>query len=49
MGLTAKDLTPYFYPSDEELKNTGITSIFLGHYFFWDARKTIRSCKTTRL
>lgn len=40
-GLTAKELTPYFYPSDEELEATGITSIFLGHYFFWDARKQL--------
>jgi N-acetyl sugar amidotransferase len=40
-GLTAKDLTPYFYPSDEDLKKTGIVSLFLGHYFFWDARKQL--------
>jgi len=44
-GLTAKDLTPYFYPSDEELESTGITSIFLGHYFFWDARKQLKVIK----
>jgi N-acetyl sugar amidotransferase len=44
-GLTAKDLTPYFYPSDEELENTGITSLFLGHYFFWDARKQLEVVK----
>jgi len=40
-SLTAKDLTPYFYPSDKELEATGITSLFLGHYFFWDARKQL--------
>ena len=44
-GLTAKDLTPYFYPSDEELEETGITSLFLGHYFFWDARKQLEVVK----
>ncbi|MGB0871399.1 MAG: N-acetyl sugar amidotransferase [Flavobacteriales bacterium] len=44
-GLTAKDLTPYFYPSDEELESTGITSLFLGHYFFWDARKQLEVIK----
>jgi len=44
-GLTAKDLTPYFYPSDEELEETGITSLFLGHYFFWDARKQLEIIK----
>ena len=42
-GLTAKDLTPYFYPSDEELEKTGVTSLFLGHYFFWDARKQLET------
>jgi hypothetical protein len=40
-GLTVKDLTPYFYPSDEELRKVGIVSIFLGHYFFWDARRQL--------
>jgi len=40
-GLTEKELTPYFYPSEEELAKLGITSIFLGHYFFWDARKQL--------
>ena len=44
-GLTAKDLTPYFYPTDEELEKVGITSLFLGHYFFWDARKQLEIVK----
>lgn len=44
-GLTAKDLTPYFYPSDEDLKKAGIVSLFLGHYFFWDARKQLEIIK----
>lgn len=44
-GLTAKDLTPYFYPSDQELEQTGLTSLFLGHYFFWDARKQLEIIK----
>ena len=38
-GLTVKELTPYFYPTEEELTRAGLVSIFLGHYFFWDARK----------
>lgn len=42
-GLTAKDLTPYFYPSDKELKDAGVVSLFLGHYFFWDARKQLET------
>lgn len=44
-GITAKDLTPYFYPSDEQLAESGIISVFLGHYFFWDARKQLEIIK----
>jgi len=40
-GITEKDLTPYFYPSDEELEKVGVTGLFLGHYFFWDAWKQL--------
>lgn len=40
-GITAKELTPYFYPSDEDIIRVGIRGIFLGHYFFWDARKQL--------
>lgn len=40
-GITEKDLTPYFYPSDEDIERVGVTGIFLGHYFFWDARKQL--------
>ncbi|WP_305847625.1 N-acetyl sugar amidotransferase [Vibrio sp. AH4] len=34
--ITRKDLIPYFYPSDEDLKRVGVTGIFLGYYFPWD-------------
>jgi N-acetyl sugar amidotransferase len=44
-GLTAKDLTPYFYPTDEELNRVGVTGIFLGQYIFWDARKQLEIVK----
>ena len=37
-GITPEDLVSYQYPSDEELKRAGITSVFLGYYFKWDAR-----------
>ena len=40
-GITEKELTPYFYPSDEDIERVGVTGIFLGHYFFWDARKQL--------
>jgi hypothetical protein len=44
-GLTEKELTPYFYPSDEEIERVGVTGIFLGHYFFWDARVQLEVVK----
>jgi N-acetyl sugar amidotransferase len=31
-----EDLILYNYPSDAELKSTGTTGLFLGHYFPWD-------------
>lgn len=35
-GIVAKDLIPYTYPTDEELKRVGVTGLFLGHYLPWD-------------
>lgn len=35
-GITEKQLLPYTYPTDDELKAVGTTGIFLGHYFSWD-------------
>lgn len=40
-GITEKELTPYIYPSDEEIERVGVTGLFLGSYFFWDARKQL--------
>lgn len=37
-GITKRDLIPYAYPSDEDLKRVGVTGIFLGHYFPWDGQ-----------
>lgn len=35
-SISAKDLIPYQYPSDEDLKSVGVTGLFLGHYLPWD-------------
>jgi len=35
-GMGKKDLVPFFYPSDEELKKVGVTGLFLGYYYPWD-------------
>ena len=40
-GITTKELTPYFYPSDEDIERVGVRGLFLGHFFFWDARKQL--------
>ena len=44
-GIIEKELTPYFYPSDEEIEKVGVTGLFLGSYFFWDARKQLEIIK----
>jgi N-acetyl sugar amidotransferase len=41
-GLTRKELTPYFYPPDEEINRVGVVGLFLGSYFFWDAKKQLK-------
>jgi N-acetyl sugar amidotransferase len=35
-GIEKKHLIPYTYPTDEELKQAGVTGIFLGYYTPWD-------------
>ena len=40
-GITNSDLTSYLYPTDEELATAGITGVFLGYYFKWDARPQV--------
>ncbi|MSR70993.1 N-acetyl sugar amidotransferase [Candidatus Kaiserbacteria bacterium] len=44
-GITKEDLVPYRYPSEEELKAAGITGVFLGYYFKWDARPQVELVK----
>ena len=35
-GITAKDILPYSYPSDDDLRRVGVTGMFLGYYIPWD-------------
>lgn len=35
-GLKKRDLIPYSYPADEELRSVGVTGLFLGHFIPWD-------------
>ena len=40
-GLTQKNLIPYVYPEDEDLRRVGVTGLFLGHYFPWDGLSNV--------
>ena len=40
-GIDVRDLKPYIYPSDEDLKRVGITGIFLGQYIKYDIYKEL--------
>lgn len=44
-GFDLKDLKPYLYPSDEEIKSVGVTGIFLGTYIKWDIFKQLEIVK----
>jgi N-acetyl sugar amidotransferase len=35
-GISPKKLNSYIYPTDAELKEAGVTGLFLGYYFPWD-------------
>ena len=45
-GIERKYLNPYIYPSDEEIKQVGVTGIFLGYFLRWDITKQLEEvCK----
>jgi N-acetyl sugar amidotransferase len=44
-GITDADLIPYRYPSDEELRDVGVTGVFLGYYTKWDARTQLKKVR----
>jgi N-acetyl sugar amidotransferase len=35
-NLEKRDLLPYIYPADDEIRSVGVTGLFLGHYIPWD-------------
>ena len=43
--LTEKDLTPYYWPSDEQQQEADVNAVFLGHYFQWDPHMTFEVAK----
>lgn len=44
-GITEADLKPYTYPNDKALKDAGVTGIFLGYFFKWDARTQVETVR----
>jgi N-acetyl sugar amidotransferase len=43
--LSASDLQPYLFPSDDELHDSGTRAIFLGQFLKWDPRLTFKIAK----
>jgi hypothetical protein len=41
--LSAKKLTPYFGPSEEEMEQKGVLAVFLGYYFPWDPETSLKA------
>lgn len=39
--IEKKDLIPYTYPTDEELKKVGVSGLFLGYYLPWDGYRNV--------
>ena len=37
-GITWRDLSPYIYPTDEELEQVGVRGIYLVNYIYWDPK-----------
>lgn len=40
--LTAREMTPYFGPTDQDLESAGVLAVFLGYYFPWDVATSLR-------
>ncbi len=37
-GITEKDISPYIYPSDDELEKSEVRGIYLSNFIEWDAK-----------
>lgn len=36
--LLERDLSPFFYPTDKQLRDAGVTGIYLGNFHRWDSK-----------
>ena len=41
-GITAQDMIPYQYPSDQELYDLDVRGIYLGNYVRWEANEHVK-------
>ena len=39
-GITKKDLVAFQHPTEEELRKSGVTAVYLSYYIYWDSRET---------
>jgi len=44
-GIDRKFLNPYIYPSDEEIKQVGVTGIFLGSFIRWNIKEQLQKVR----
>jgi len=44
-GIDRKFLNPYIYPSDEEIKQVGVTGIFLGSFIRWNIKEQLKKVR----
>lgn len=44
-GITAQDMAAYTWPTDDELKQAGVTAAFLGWYLPWDPQEAFNVAK----
>ena len=44
-GIDRKFLNPYIYPSDEEIKQVGVTGIFLGYFLRWNIKEQLKKVR----
>jgi len=44
-GIDRKFLNPYIYPSDEEIKQVGVTGIFLGYFIRWNIKEQLKKVR----
>ena len=44
-GITIGDISPYVYPSDEEIARCGLRGIYLSNFYYWNAKEQYLTMK----